>query len=186
MANATVSGVYATALLDLAQERGVAPAVVAAAPVVAAAFTREVIQALEQPGLAPASARGAVEAAMAEAPAEVRTLALLLLERGRLAALPAILSETVALFEQRHGVVHVTVTTAAPLSANAEGAVTTALHKTLGPGARVSNRVDHAILGGMTLRYGDTLVDGSVRRSLDEMKAAMLSVPVGAGLWANA
>lgn len=186
MALATVPGVYATALLDLAQERGVAPALVAAAPEVAAAFTRDVIQALEQPGLVRQAAQQAIQAALADAPSEIRSLALLLLERGRLSSLPAILAEAVALFEERHGVVHVTVTTAAPLSANAENAVVSALHKALGSGARCTNQVDQAIVGGMTLRYGDTLVDGSVRRSLNEMKAAILSVPVGSGLWANA
>lgn len=186
MANATVSGVYATALLDLAQEQGVAPTVVAAAPVVTAAFSREVVQSLEQPGLGRDAARQTIAAALAETPEPIRHLVLLLSERGRLGDLSAILAETVDLFNERHGVKHVTVTTAAPLSATAEERVVKALHVALGPGVRVSNRIDTAIIGGMTLRYDDTLVDGSVRRSLDEMKSAMLSVPVGAGLWTSA
>ncbi len=186
MANATVSGVYATALLDLAQERGVAPAVVAAASVVAAGFSREIVQALEQPGLGRANARTAMQSALAEAPVEILNLALLLLDRGRLSDLADVLAATVALFEQRNGVRHVTVTTAAPLSAQGEQRVIQALHTAIGTGARVSNHVDASIIGGMTLRYDDVLVDGSVRRSLNEMKATMLTVPVGAGLWTNA
>jgi len=186
MANATVSGVYAAALLDLAEEQGLAAAVVAAAPMVSAAFNRDIIQALQQPGLGQAAARQAIQAALGEAPQQILHLALLLLERGRLGDLPSILAHAVALFQDRHGIKQVTVTTAAPLSAPAEERVVKALHIALGAGARITNRVDPAIIGGMTLRYDDTLVDGSVRRSLDEMRMAMLSVPVGSGLWTSA
>jgi F-type H+-transporting ATPase subunit delta len=77
----------------------------------------------------------------------------------------------------------VRVTTAAPLSPESSAQVTDAMHRCFGANARVETSVDAALVGGLTIRSGDTLVDGSVRRSIADMKAAMLNAPVGAGLW---
>jgi F-type H+-transporting ATPase subunit delta len=51
--------------------------------------------------------------------------------------------------------------------------VSTAVGKSVGKTADVKVMIDPALIGGMTLRIGDTLIDGSVATQLVKMEAAL-------------
>jgi F-type H+-transporting ATPase subunit delta len=97
-----------------------------------------------------------------------------LLQNHRLAEL----SEVAAQFEQeldrRSNVVTAQVTTARPLSPDAQEALRTRLVQLTGSTVRLQFEVDDELIGGVVTRIGSTLYDGSVRGQLQQMKQRMV------------
>lgn len=105
----------------------------------------------------------------------VLRLAKLLVERRAVSRLPAIAVEYHRLLNRKQGRVEALVTSAAPLST----AETEALRKKV---AQMTDRtvdlvvrVDDALIGGLTVRIGDTLYDASVRGRLDRLREQLVS-----------
>lgn len=190
MAAGTVAGVYAQALLELADEKSRRDAVVESCRGLAgttdrdAALSTALVAQLDDPRLGKDNAKRTLEGALAgKVEPEVLDLLKLLVDRNRLGDATAILREAVRIADAQAGRVRVDVVTAAPLSPASLARLDAGLKQTLGPGAAVVERVDSALIGGMTVRVGDVFVDGSVRRKLNDMKSKILDVPVGETLW---
>jgi F-type H+-transporting ATPase subunit b len=65
------------------------------------------------------------------------------------------------------------VTTALPLTEPEKDTIRGQVSTLIGPAAEVTFRVDPAILGGLVIRVGDRVVDGSVAAQLEGMRAAL-------------
>lgn len=65
------------------------------------------------------------------------------------------------------------VTSALPLTDDEQAKIKTDVLSRLGGAATVSFRVNPAILGGLVIRVGDRVVDGSVAGQLDELRQSM-------------
>jgi len=65
------------------------------------------------------------------------------------------------------------VTSALPLTEDEKGTVKKELMANMGASAEVTFRVDPAILGGLIVRMGDRLVDGSVSGQLQAMRTSL-------------
>jgi F-type H+-transporting ATPase subunit delta len=184
MGAATVAGVYAEALLALSDERGKRTAVVESCRQLIDALDAEAIAQLDDPRLGKARALEALKAALGgKLEAEVLDLLLLLVERNRLADAPLIMGEAVRIAEAEVGLVRVQVTTAAPLSGPGRETLSASLKRIFGPGTLIAMSSDPALIGGLTVRNGDLLVDGSVRRHLAEIENRFLSIPLTDRLW---
>ena len=184
MAAGTVAGVYAQALLELADERGKRTAVVGSCRDLADLLSAALIASLDDPRVGKAHAKEALKKALAgQVEAEVVDLLLLLIDRNRLADAPAIIAEAVRSAEVQVGLVRVRVTSAHPLTAAESGLIGERLKRALGPGVVIEAATDPALIAGMVLRFGDTQVDASVRRQLADMKQSILAAPVGTQLW---
>ncbi|TVR44428.1 MAG: ATP synthase F1 subunit delta [Planctomycetota bacterium] len=178
---ATVPHVYASALIEAAEEAGQRESVVAEAAMLAesVAASPELIATLAGGGRPRAKVREALRTIFAErlSPLLVDFLCLLA-NRGRLEALPAILRTLVLLEEQRLGIVRVVVSTATPADEIVRRSVESSLKRVLGLGTRIDWQVDEGLVAGLSLRYGDTLIDGSARRRLRDARAAIRSAPL--------
>jgi F-type H+-transporting ATPase subunit delta len=71
-------------------------------------------------------------------------------------------------------VVDVTVTSAAPLSAEQQRSYTAALRKRLNSDVRLHCEVDPALVGGAILRADDLVIDGSLRGRLERLTTELL------------
>ncbi len=103
----------------------------------------------------------------------IRNLMLLLLERDRLQQLPQIFEVFRELVLQYRGVVIADVSTAVKLEADETEQVRVRLEKMVGKEVQIRTRVDPDIIGGIVVRMGDTLIDGSVRTQLRQLRQRM-------------
>lgn len=96
--------------------------------------------------------------------------------QGRLKELKLIISEFEAFAAAASGVLQARVTTAAPLESAEHKSLTADLEKALKKKVTVSAVVDESLIGGMRLRLGSVLVDGSFKAKLDQLHQAMRGV----------
>lgn len=89
-----------------------------------------------------------------------------LANHGRLDCLREIASAFRRQVNDKQGRVAVQVTTASELSAEQLGQVNASLHEKLGRQIDLTTRVDEELLGGMVVRIGDTVIDGSLKNRL--------------------
>lgn len=166
---------YAQAVFMLARERGALKKWSETLAQAAAVARDETMQQLvSDPRLSRADAaerflRVCGDALDAEAASFIRLLA----DSRRLDLLP----EIAALFEERRneaeGRVEISVTSAFPLTREQTDAIGQALKRRFGREVRLSVAVDRALLGGVVIRAGDLVIDGSARGRLDQLASQL-------------
>ena len=109
------------------------------------------------------------------ASAPVQNLIQLLLRRGRIEELARVAAEFRRLDDRRQGITHATVTSAAPLSQDEIRALTARLEQSSGGRIALATQVDESLLGGLVVRIGDRLIDGSVRGRLERLRNQLIS-----------
>ena len=105
----------------------------------------------------------------------MRNLARLLAERGRIDLLPAVASEYRRLLNRHRGIVPATVTSAAPLTAEETDAIRSRVRRMSGADVELTTEVDPALIGGLTIRVGDRLLDASVRGRLERLRDQLIA-----------
>lgn len=113
------------------------------------------------------------------ADAVVNNAARLLLDRGRIADLPAIAERLGAMLDARTGKVTAEVVSAVPLDDATLARVGTALGKRLGRTVEVTASVDSQILGGLRITVGQLVFDGTVKNHLSRLRERLTASHVG-------
>ncbi|CAH1042708.1 MULTISPECIES: F0F1 ATP synthase subunit delta [Halomonadaceae] len=96
-----------------------------------------------------------------------------LADQGRLLALPFIAEQFEYLRAEHEQRVEVTVTSAYKLTAAQQTKLANALKKRLNREISITTQVDKTLIGGVILRAGDTVIDGSVRGRLNRLSEAL-------------
>ncbi|WP_280547234.1 MULTISPECIES: F0F1 ATP synthase subunit delta [unclassified Halomonas] len=103
----------------------------------------------------------------------VRNFLRLVGQKGRLAALPAIAEQFALLKAQQEKRMDVNIVSAFPLDDAQQDKLASALAKRLNREISITTQVDSTLLGGVILRAGDTVIDGSVRGRLNRLHEAL-------------
>ena len=90
--------------------------------------------------------------------------------------IPAISREYNDLVDQVEGRVHASVTMAREADDNDRQVITSNLSRSFGKEVVPHFHVNPALLGGVIVRVGDTVLDGSVRRRLATLRSRMLGI----------
>jgi len=125
-----------------------------------------------------AKKRALEEALSGRVPPLFMNFLMVVLDKRRQRLLGDIASEFGALLDEHLGRVHVKVTLAHLPDERQTTEITTRLSALLGKSVVASIRQDRVILGGIVVRYGDRVLDGSLRRRLLSMRGRMLAAPV--------
>jgi F-type H+-transporting ATPase subunit delta len=92
---------------------------------------------------------------------------------GRVRDLPAIAEELAALGAAEGGKQVAIVRSAIELTSDQRSRLATALQASVGQPVEVRVVIDPSIMGGLVAQVGDTVIDGSVRRRLEQLKQAI-------------
>ncbi len=102
-----------------------------------------------------------------------------LVHNRRQMLIPAIADEFDTLLDASNGIVHARVTVAREIAAQERDGIAAQLSKIVGKIVVPHVTVDATILGGIVVRIGDTVMDGSLRRRLSTLRRRMMVRPVG-------
>jgi F-type H+-transporting ATPase subunit delta len=97
-----------------------------------------------------------------------------LITNRRQMLIPSVATEYHNLLDAVEGRVHARVTVARPYDAAATAALGEALSKALAKTVVPHVTVDERIIGGVVVRVGDTVMDGSVSRKLSKLRTALV------------
>lgn len=100
-----------------------------------------------------------------------------LVDNRRQLLIPAVAVEYQNLLDEALGRVHAQVTVAREVDEATRKNIAAELSRNLGREVIPHLMVNPAILGGVVVRVGDTVMDGSVRRRLSSIRRQMLSAP---------
>ena len=105
----------------------------------------------------------------------VSNLLKLVLENGRLAALPEVAVQFKALLNARAGVSEALIQSAFPIDAAQVADVVAALEKRFGRKLQATVQIDPELIGGVRAVIGDEVIDTSVRAQLQQMRQALVA-----------
>ncbi len=106
-----------------------------------------------------------------------------LIDRGRQALFDEIRENFTERYHQHKRLTHVRVQSAIALNQETRKRLTDLLAKNLDREIVMKDAVDEELLGGMTIRFGDTFVDGSIRTQLNKVREAIASPHLGSDLF---
>jgi len=168
---------YARALLDLAAERGVEEAWGAELRALAELWASEpVLRGLLTDPLVPDRRKEEVLAAVVEAARPSGPVAALLgemLGHDRMGRLPEVEAAYGGLLDERRGIVEAEVAAAEELTAKQLDRLRGRLEAITSRRVRLRARRDPGLLGGLVVRIGDLVYDGSLRRRLAQARRSL-------------
>jgi F-type H+-transporting ATPase subunit delta len=106
---------------------------------------------------------------------QVRNFIAVLIQHNRLDVLDDVLSEYRKEVNRRLGISEVQVTTARPLDADERQGIEQKVAALTGTQVQATYHEDKSLLGGVVVRVGSTVYDGSVKGRLDRLKEQLAS-----------
>jgi F-type H+-transporting ATPase subunit delta len=141
----------------------------------AVAADERVALALESPRVAKAQKGRLLAGALEDvAPPEFVRFLQAVVRRGRQGLLGHIAREYQGLVDLKLNRVHAAVTLPSEPDARLEMQIVERLQEALGKQVRAHFRADHGILGGIVVRVGDRIFDGSIKRRIAVLRRKML------------
>ena len=177
MREETVAGNYAETLFELAgRHEGVEAFGTGVEAVAALAEDPAVREFLVTPRVSAADKKAALGRALGGVvPPMLLRFLQVVVDKGRQRLVPAIATAYRAMLERHLGRRHMEVTVARQLSPLEEEDLTAQLSSAVGAAVIPHVKVRPAIIGGIVIREGDTVYDGSVKRQLDAMRRRLMA-----------
>lgn len=178
MSNVRVAKRYAEAILDAVPEGMAADDLIAELVDIRSSVrqSRELQLFFESPVIPGKKKSEAVEALFAgKVSAYTLSVLMLLIEKGREEIVVEIIEAVIELQRNRDGILATTVQSAVELSEQDRATLMDALASVSGKRIEAQYDVDAQLVGGVTVRLGDTIYDGSVRHQLKRLRDRFVS-----------
>lgn len=175
--NATFEN-YAQALLDLADQRGLTQQIVGEVEGISEVIQKNPAFAryLSDPSVSDADRERLIERVFAGKISELLVAYLKLVNaKRRLGEFPLIARAVQELVDRRAGNLTVDMIVAQHLPDDAVEQVQRQLSEKLRKNILVKQQIDDSIIGGVILKIGDSLIDGSVKAQLEAMKRRLMA-----------
>jgi F-type H+-transporting ATPase subunit delta len=176
-----MAGRYASALFSLAEEQGALAAVAADLDAFSALLdeSADLRRLVRSPAFSAEDQARGLAAVLAKAgitglPAN---FLMLVAKKRRLFAIADMIGVFRGLLDRKRGVAHAEITVAEPLSSAHMATIKDALRQTAGAqSVDVAVKIDPAIIGGLVVRIGSRMVDGSLRAKLNSLRTRMKEI----------
>ncbi len=176
MSDLTVARRYAAALYEEASARDVVERIDEDIDMLRKSLegSRELVQFFESP-LISADKKHAVLDRLFEERVHELTLGLLhlLVRKGRDEVTPSLARAYREMRDEQEGIVEARVKLATSLNEEERDSLASKLQSLTGHKVRLNTTVDEDLLGGLMVRIGDTVYDGSVRHQLERLRGNM-------------
>jgi len=96
-------------------------------------------------------------------------------ENARLDIIPEITEEFELLRADEEGTIEAQVISAFAVNATQKNSIAAALKEKLGREVTITTKTDKSLLGGVIIRAGDMVIDGSVKAQLDKITHSLMS-----------
>lgn len=100
----------------------------------------------------------------------IRRVLVILAENDRLQIIPRVADALRALVQEAEGILPAELTMAVAPTSDQVASVKQALDRATGKNVQLSARQDPEILGGLVVRYGSTMIDGSLSNRLETLR----------------
>ncbi len=165
---------YALAVMDIARADGDVDGWLEAVDALAALTSQpQFVDALQADGMTDEKFATIVRRVLPNATQKQLNLFRLLRRKSRLSLGPSIASYLHEVVDEERGVLRAVVTTAVELDDDRRRQVTERINSATGRQVELETRVDPEIMGGMVVRIGDQMVDGSTRARLQKLRASL-------------
>ena len=165
---------YASAVLEIARSQGNLDSWTEAIEGLESLTSRpEFVAALQADGMTDERFQAIVRRVLPNATAAQMNLFRLLRRKARLGLGPDIASFFRELMDDERGIARALVTSAVELDADRQAQLERRLTEETGKQVTVETQVDPSILGGLIVRIGDRLVDGSTRARLRALRSQL-------------
>jgi F-type H+-transporting ATPase subunit delta len=168
---------YAQAVFGLGKERGTLDTWQSDLALLAdVAADGRIATFLENPSITADRKNAALESALGDrVQPETRNLARMLIERNRTPLIPQIRELFDDQLRAERGIAVAAVTTAERLNPDEQDLVRQKLEQLTGLRVELMMRIDPEIIGGIIIRIGDQVIDGSVRNKLERMRSRLMA-----------
>lgn len=170
---------YANALADVALQQGAADPALKQLNDFASAYAEsaELRNFLASPAVTTKEKHAVAEKLSARLGASrvLRNFLFLVIDHRRTLMIPELAEAFQAVIRERQGVAEAEVTSAVELTAAQKKTLGQSLEKKTGKKIEANYSVDDGLLGGVVVRIGDTVYDGSLRHRLNEMRAKLVA-----------
>lgn len=178
MSNSIVAQRYAVALFEIAKEKNVLDAMAEEIRVVKEVFSsnEELNAFLKQPKITLQQKQQVLSNALAGISEYITNTIMLMIERHRTDEIAHMAEDFVELCNEDKSVAEATVYTTRPITEAEREAISSVFAAKVGKKTlRIENIVDRDIIGGMKLRIGNRIFDGSVIGKLNRLERQLLS-----------
>ncbi|MEZ5738950.1 MAG: F0F1 ATP synthase subunit delta [Burkholderiaceae bacterium] len=170
----TIARPYAEAAFKLALESGDLPAWSGAlARLAQVAQADEARQIANSPSLTPAQVSGILADTAGDLSTDQKSFVRTVAENGRLGVLPEIAAHFARLRNEQEGAVDATVQSAFALSDAQTADIQAILEKKYGRKVSLQVELEPELIGGVSIRVGDEVMDASVRGKLSQLAGAL-------------
>ncbi|MEO8539557.1 MAG: F0F1 ATP synthase subunit delta [bacterium] len=173
MADVQAARRYAQAAFGIATDSGTIPLWRSELGDVASVLTESGIAASLSDTKVPLERRLALVGRVLDVSPLVLNFAKLLVSKGRASEARAVANAFERMADEHDGIAHASVTTAVELSPDQLSAIASQLSRQMGKDVRATGTVDPSIIGGVVVRVGDKLVDGSIRTRLKRLRTEL-------------
>lgn len=177
MSDLAVAKRYAVALFQIAKEQNLLDQIEEELRTVKEVFTNDknLLSFLEHPKVTRDVKRKTIVNAFSSLSTFVQNTLQLMVDRHRIDAIAAMVDEFIELANDEKSVADAKVYSVRPLTEAETAAVSTAFAAKIGKRTlRITNITDSNLLGGIKLRIGNTIYDGTVSGKLDRLSKQLL------------
>ncbi|WP_026696000.1 F0F1 ATP synthase subunit delta [Peribacillus kribbensis] len=177
MSNPTVANRYAVALFQIAKEKNLLAQFEEELRTVKAVFSQnhELTGFLSHPKINGVQKKQLIQTAFGSLTAAVQNTLMLLVERHREGIISEVADHFINLANEERGEAEAKVYSVRPLTDDERAAINASFAKRVGKNSlNIENIIDRSLLGGVKIRIGNRIFDGSVSGKLQRLERKLL------------